>query len=721
MKLVDYVLCTIAAVTIVSCSKKVDDDLINKKPTNFSLVEVLNEAADVDVLPNLQWNSSTDPNGDEVTYTLFLDTNEDPIKEMVVDLEANTFALIDPLAYETTYYWKVLAIDDTRLSTVSNQIFSFTTKEENVAPLAFKLISVTNNGEDINLRPILEWEEAKDPNEDELVYTIFLDKEEDPSTMIAENISETNFELTTSLEQGVTYYWKVKASDPDGLFVFSEKVFSFTTLKDNTAPNTFSLISLVNEATGVLLMPSFEWKGSEDPDGDDVLYTLVLDINQNPVTIIAEDIENTNFTLETVLEEDTTYYWKVIATDANGSERNSEEIFSFTTQNENTPPNPFTLIGVTDKAVAVDLFPKFSWNASTDDDEDTLTYTLYLDQTEDPQTIIKEGIEDLTYEFTEDQRLGLVNTYFWKVKASDGKGGETMSAVYSFVTRGLNAPVKVTENAVFGDRSGHTLTLFNDEIWLIGGSDSILNFYKDIWTSKDGVNWERKEANSIIGVRRNHITLVYDNKLWVIGGNLENDVWFTSDGQNWAKSTILPSGAINSHSKGIVYDGKIRIFDFNTSNTQKVLESTNGIDWTSFATIGADFLRFGFGLNHFKDQLWISGGNDTRFPTNNVYRSKDGRVWSLENNGSRFFSRINHVMTVLDSKMWVVGGVGRGVDYNDIWYTSDGINWIEDQENSTDTSFQGRDYESVVFKNKIWIIGVNLDNSSPSGEIWYIE
>lgn len=47
------------------------------------------------------------------------------------------------------------------------------------------------------------------------------------------------------------------------------------------------------------------------------------------------------------------------------------------------------------------------------------------------------------------------------------------------------APTSLTDS-----RIGHTVTLFNDELWLIGGEDSGGVWYDDVWKSADGVNWD---------------------------------------------------------------------------------------------------------------------------------------------------------------------------------------------------------------------------------------
>lgn len=44
----------------------------NNPPNSFDLVAVTDNAVEVDVLPTFSWNAATDPDGDNVTYDLFL-------------------------------------------------------------------------------------------------------------------------------------------------------------------------------------------------------------------------------------------------------------------------------------------------------------------------------------------------------------------------------------------------------------------------------------------------------------------------------------------------------------------------------------------------------------------------------------------------------------------------------------------------------------------------
>ena len=74
----------------------------------------------------------------------------------------------------------------------------------------------------------------------------------------------------------------------------------------------------------------------------------------------------------------------------------------------------------------------FEWEGSDPDDADNLVYTLYIDTVDGKQTP-STSLTDLTVE-TIDVALDAANTYYWRVKTSDGKNS-SYSVVRSFKTK----------------------------------------------------------------------------------------------------------------------------------------------------------------------------------------------------------------------------------------------------------------------------------------------
>ena len=93
--------------------------------------------------------------------------------------------------------------------------------------------------------------------------------------------------------------------------------------------------------------------------------------------------------------------------------------------------------------------------------------------------------------------------------------------------------------------------IFRNRIWILGGgtydtpSTPSRNFYNDVWSSANGVHWTQHVENAPWHPRQYHDVAVFDNRLWVLegyhkdGGN-RKDVWYSSDGVNWYELPDTP-------------------------------------------------------------------------------------------------------------------------------------------------------------------------------------
>ena len=80
--------------------------------------------------------------------------------------------------------------------------------------------------------------------------------------------------------------------------------------------------------------------------------------------------------------------------------------------------------------------------------------------------------------------------------------------------------------------------------------------------------------------------------------------------------------------------------------------------------------------------------------------------------------RSHYASVVFDNKMWVIGGYIGGGLKNDVWYSSDGVNWTQA---TASAGWSARSYHtSVVFDNKMWVIGGETWTSPYyKNDVWY--
>ena len=114
----------------------------------------------------------------------------------------------------------------------------------------------------------------------------------------------------------------------------------------------------------------------------------------------------------------------------------------------------------------------------------------------------------------------------------------------------------------------------------------------------------------------------------------------------------------------------------------------------------------------FKNKMWIIGGDANQgHYQSDIWNSSNGNNWNLVLSKAPWGPRSNHYTVTLNNKIYVIGGQtlpqyapAKDTIYNDVWCSNDGIKW-KLISNNLPFSPRGMICGSVVFKNKIWILG----------------
>jgi hypothetical protein len=126
----------------------------------------------------------------------------------------------------------------------------------------------------------------------------------------------------------------------------------------------------------------------------------------------------------------------------------------------------------------------------------------------------------------------------------------------------------------------------------------------------------------------------------------------------------------------------------------------------------------------FKDKIWVFGGVGGNAPDytknySDIWNSQDGKTWSQVTNKALWGPRRAHQSVIFKDKIFILGGVTTGEVYlNDVWFSSDGKDWIQIQKNSGWTPRKG--FGSVVFQDKLWVMG-GVDSKGAQNDVWYSE
>ena len=239
-----------------------------------------------------------------------------------------------------------------------------------------------------------------------------------------------------------------------------------------------------------------------------------------------------------------------------------------------------------------------------------------------------------------------------------------------------------TEAAPWPGRNRHSSVVFDNKIWVIGGysnNDNSNIYEEDVWYSSDGINWTVATEAAPWSGRFGHTSVVFDNKIWVIGGSsssdgYKEDVWYSSDGSNWTAATENASWSGRSNHSSVVFDDKIWViggYSSSGSREEDVWYSNDGSSWTAATEVAPWSGRNRHSSVVFDNKIWvIGGGSSSDSREEDVWYSSDGSNWTAATENASWAGRYQHSSIVFDNKIWVIGGwSSRDSREEDVWHS----------------------------------------------------
>ena len=205
-----------------------------------------------------------------------------------------------------------------------------------VEPGVASLISPANNEtcldgtslNDTQSNVSFSWSAASDALSYEVVISNLL-------TQSSQTYTAPSNQITIALTKAEPYSWIVKSIGEDGSTPSESEQWKFYLAGEGTINYAPFPSELISPRSGANITPDINnlvilnWNGS-DVDGDLTRYKVYLD-QINATTLISTlDFEANDTSLEVEVENNTTYYWKIIALDANGNQSNSG-VYAFRT------------------------------------------------------------------------------------------------------------------------------------------------------------------------------------------------------------------------------------------------------------------------------------------------------------------------------------------------------------------------------------------------------
>ncbi|MDP2089385.1 MAG: hypothetical protein Q8J84_08285 [Flavobacteriaceae bacterium] len=200
--------------------------------------------------------------------------------------------------------------------------------KDNKAPSIPSLVYPTNNLLCVQNTLEFSWTSSVDPEGDNITYEIVIAKD-NLFTQIIEQKTTAALTAVISLDKGVAYYWKVKATDSKGKsseFTANWNFFTEGVGIVNYVPFAAGIIKPTMNSTIAGTTTILEWTAS-DVDNDPLTYDIYFGTAASPPLLIS------NQTLKTYtvnLTANTTYYWRIDVKDNKGG-KTIGQVWSFKT------------------------------------------------------------------------------------------------------------------------------------------------------------------------------------------------------------------------------------------------------------------------------------------------------------------------------------------------------------------------------------------------------
>ena len=276
-----------------------------------------------------------------------------------------------------------------------------------------------------------------------------------------------------------------------------------------------------------------------------------------------------------------------------------------------------------------------------------------------------------------------------------------------------------TNQDQMGDFSDNAIVEYDGKLYSVGGINdySYPHLNNDVWNSVNGVNW-RSQTSGMFEARFGHTLTDFNANIWLIGGSNEighvGGIWYSPDGDFWTElSSPTFSSGLSDHS---TYIFGTKLYFYAAGNG--IWSTPNGFDWTQENPVPFP-KRIASQIVVLDGVAYCIGGYVTGHGySNEIWRSTDGINWTqVTVTGDIFSPRGFHTATVYNNKIWVIGG-DDGDPVGDIWYTSNGSEWHE-YEGAIPFSFING-HTVLNYRGELWLFGGHTETGI-SGKIYSIK
>ncbi|MFZ2283530.1 MAG: SusE domain-containing protein [Lutibacter sp.] len=200
----------------------------------------------------------------------------------------------------------------------------------NTAPTVPTLTAPANNSLCIDNVVNFQWNASTDSQGDAITYQIQVAKD-NLFAQIAHTQTSTTASKSITLEKGIAYYWRVKATDSKSAASNYSTAFSLYTEGvgiTNHLPFTPVLVSPALNSVQTAASVNLSWTASDVDTNDALTYDVYFGAENLPLTATTPNHPSTSLNVN--LNPSTTYFWKVVVKDGKGGQTIGQ-VWSFTT------------------------------------------------------------------------------------------------------------------------------------------------------------------------------------------------------------------------------------------------------------------------------------------------------------------------------------------------------------------------------------------------------
>lgn len=212
---------------------------------------------------------------------------------------------------------------------------------------------------------------------------------------------------------------------------------------------------------------------------------------------------------------------------------------------------------------------------------------------------------------------GDANQHHYQYDVWNSTDGKT----WNYVNQGRQVP--------WGPRVLHYTVAFKGKIWVMGGqtvpqfATAEHQFYNDIWNTSDGINWTKVIPREPYWSSRGMIggSVIFKDRVWILGGGtydtpefpqrkFYNDVWSSPNGLDWERQVEYAPWEPRQYHDVAVFDDKMWVLEgWNKTNRNDVWYSSDGINWYELPNTPWS-LRHAASVFVYDNALWMVAGNN---------------------------------------------------------------------------------------------------------------